>query len=377
MLSEATISSCLIVKNEVKNLPLLIDDLRRFSDEIIIVDTGSDDGTLEWLKEHQDNVLKLYEYEWIDDFAAARNFSFSKASKRWIFWCDADDRISEKLIDKLCELKKLLYSDFYKNYNAFAMFYHYTNQFTQYRIRLIKKQANPRWECIVHESLTCDNMNFYILQSEYAILHQSNGGKPHRNIKIFEKHINNGYKLSNRETFCYAHELVVLNNDITDPVEANKNYEKAQNLVYNLLLDPESPEILVWEAMADIMANLWMSSIPQANIGIAIINRLEEIRRVRADIYYLRAVLYDLVGEKEKSVKDCYNAINTVFTDLDTYNEKVVLSKVYPAMALFNTAKDDFTRNRMLDIIRLYKDSVQEVEEFLRSVENPDVVISE
>ena len=59
----STISTCIIVKNEIKNIPGLVEDLRQFSDEIIIVDTGSDDGTAEWLQEHQDEVLK-YEIEY-------------------------------------------------------------------------------------------------------------------------------------------------------------------------------------------------------------------------------------------------------------------------------------------------------------------------
>ena len=102
----ATISTCIIVKNEVNNLPLLIEDLRQFSDEIIIVDTGSDDGTYEWLIEHQDAVLKVDYFKWVKNFSAARNYSFSKATMDWIFWCDADDRISEGLINVMNSLKQ-------------------------------------------------------------------------------------------------------------------------------------------------------------------------------------------------------------------------------------------------------------------------------
>lgn len=61
-----------------------------FVDEIIIVDTGSTDKTKEIAKKLTD---KIYDFECIQDFAAARNFSFSKATKEYIFYLDADDII--------------------------------------------------------------------------------------------------------------------------------------------------------------------------------------------------------------------------------------------------------------------------------------------
>lgn len=366
----ASISSCLIVKNEVKNLPLLVDDLRRFSDEIIMVDTGSTDGTLEWLKENQDDVLKLYEFEWIDDFSAARNFSFSKATQEWIFWCDADDRISEALIKKLCDLKNEISDGLFAEYNAFMMLYKYTDFFTQYRNRLLKKSCNPTWECIVHEAVDCDNMNSFMLPNECEVIHKHRGSYTDRNLYIFEKHINNGYILSNRETFCYAHELIV-QNDNDDENKRKEKHKKAQELVMSVLLDPDSWEVLIWEAMADVMADLWMSSKSQANIGIGIINRLEETKRLRADIYYLRAVLYDIIGDKANSLKDCYNAINTVMTGIESHGERLILSKVYPAMSIYNEILDDFTRGRMLDILKLYRSDLKEVDDFLNNIENP------
>ena len=67
----------MIVKNEEKVLARCLDSIRGFVDEIIIVDTGSDDDTKRIARKYTD---KVYDFEWIDDFAAARNYSFSKAT---------------------------------------------------------------------------------------------------------------------------------------------------------------------------------------------------------------------------------------------------------------------------------------------------------
>ena len=72
-----TISLCMIVKNESEVLARCLDSVRGAVDEIIIVDTGSDDNTREIARRYTDHV---YDFEWIDDFSAARNYSFSKAS---------------------------------------------------------------------------------------------------------------------------------------------------------------------------------------------------------------------------------------------------------------------------------------------------------
>ena len=73
-----TISLCMIVKNEEKVLARCLDSIADLMDEIIIVDTGSSDNTKEIAKKYTD---KIYDFAWIDDFSAARNYSFSKATK--------------------------------------------------------------------------------------------------------------------------------------------------------------------------------------------------------------------------------------------------------------------------------------------------------
>ncbi len=85
------LSVCMIVKNESANLAQALDGFSSFADEIIVVDTGSSDNTKEIAARF---TSRIYHFDWVDDFAAARNFAMSKAGKRYQLWVDADDRIT-------------------------------------------------------------------------------------------------------------------------------------------------------------------------------------------------------------------------------------------------------------------------------------------
>ncbi|MDW8086607.1 MAG: glycosyltransferase [Candidatus Calescibacterium sp.] len=100
-----TISVCMIAKNEEENIARIIKCAKEFADEIIVVDTGSQDRTPEIAKELG---AKVYFFEWCDNFAAARNESLKYATGDWILWLDADDFIDDHNIQKFKELKKNL-----------------------------------------------------------------------------------------------------------------------------------------------------------------------------------------------------------------------------------------------------------------------------
>ena len=74
-------------------------------DEIIIVDTGSTDSTKEIAARYTD---KIYDFSWCDDFAAARNFSFSKATQEYIYAPDADEVLDETNRRRFMMLKAAL-----------------------------------------------------------------------------------------------------------------------------------------------------------------------------------------------------------------------------------------------------------------------------
>lgn len=96
------LSLCMIVKNEAHNLSDCIRPVQSAVDEIIVVDTGSTDGTQEVARRLG---AKVFGFSWCDDFSAARNESIRHATGDYILWLDADDRMDQENVKKLEGLK--------------------------------------------------------------------------------------------------------------------------------------------------------------------------------------------------------------------------------------------------------------------------------
>src|ERR1051325_3216673 len=100
----ASISLCMIVRDEAANLAACVEPLRDLVSEIVVVDTGSTDQTRSIA---ESLGAKGYAFAWIDDFAAARSVSLDDATGDWIFWMDADDRLDSAVSAILCAVTKL------------------------------------------------------------------------------------------------------------------------------------------------------------------------------------------------------------------------------------------------------------------------------
>ena len=100
-----TISCCMIVKNEEKMLPACLASLQGIADELIVVDTGSEDRTREIAASFG---ARVSEFTWVDDFSAARNYAFSLATGEYIYSADADEVIDEENRARFLELKRAL-----------------------------------------------------------------------------------------------------------------------------------------------------------------------------------------------------------------------------------------------------------------------------
>lgn len=97
------ISACIIAKNEEDTIKRCLDSLKDAVDEIILVDTGSEDNTIEIAKSYG---AKIYHHPWNQDFSEVRNVSLEKAKEEWLLIIDCDEELTKNSIPLLKELTK-------------------------------------------------------------------------------------------------------------------------------------------------------------------------------------------------------------------------------------------------------------------------------
>ncbi len=98
-----TLSVCMIVKNEEQSLAKCLKSVVSFADEIVVVDTGSTDRTIQIAR---GNGAKVITADWRNDFSYSRNISISNASSSWVLWLDADDIVTEGAAVALNKMKR-------------------------------------------------------------------------------------------------------------------------------------------------------------------------------------------------------------------------------------------------------------------------------
>lgn len=157
-LESETISALIITFNEERCIKRCIDSIIDKVDEIVIVDTGSADKTLEIIEEYKVEKIKVFKYKWNDSFSDARNYALEKATKQWVFFIDADEYLNDISKQELSNtinmfnhfpLKdSLVLSPSITNHNG-------DNLLTVKRIFL--KESNIKYFGLVHEEPRKDN----------------------------------------------------------------------------------------------------------------------------------------------------------------------------------------------------------------------------
>lgn len=202
-----SISLCMIVKNEEDVLGRCLESVKDAVDEIIIVDTGSEDKTKDVAGRYTDQV---YDFIWRDDFSAARNFALSKGHKNYLMWLDADDVISEENRQKLKELKVVLTPDVDVVMMPYAVAFDESGRstFSYYRERLVKNHSGFCFLGRVHEVIPPRGKIHY---ADILIEHRKEKeGDGSRNLRIYEEmetlifRFRLRFPLSFREWMCRA-----------------------------------------------------------------------------------------------------------------------------------------------------------------------------
>lgn len=215
-----TISLCMIVKNEAETIANCLESVKDVVDEIVIVDTGSTDNTKEIVSSYTSRII---DFNWIDDFAAARNFSFQHAAMDYILWLDADDVLLEDARNKLKQLKQMLDP----SVDSVTMIYNYAFDengnvtLSLRRNRLVKRVNHFRWHGAVHEYLAVGGN---IINSDITVTHKRIHQHTGRNLAIFEKRMSQGESFTPRDLYYYANEL-----------RDHGLYEKASEMYHHFL----------------------------------------------------------------------------------------------------------------------------------------------
>jgi glycosyltransferase involved in cell wall biosynthesis len=212
----STVSLCMIVRDEEIMLERCLTSIVAIADEIIIVDTGSTDRTIEIAQKFTD---KIHHFKWIDDFAGARNYAQSLANCDYILRFDGDCTIQDSDIKKLLEIKNRNFD----NADLYNLIYveQFEKQDNHTIIPLIREELfffyrrnRFHWQNPIHEQLVLNNLKIKPkISSNNNILvlhHREESDKLWRNqqnLDILKANIQKKDQNYIRMLFFYARDL--------------------------------------------------------------------------------------------------------------------------------------------------------------------------
>ncbi|MEW6746802.1 MAG: glycosyltransferase [Planctomycetota bacterium] len=194
---ETSISLCLIVRNEAARLPRCIESARPAVDEIVVVDTGSTDGTQQVAARLG---ARVSEFPWVDDFSAARNASLERSRMAWALVLDADETLQEGGAERI---RQAVRDD-----EASGYFLHFvspleggeTSRFLI--VRLFRRAPGVFFENVIHEQVTTSLnawwkprgkklklLDLLVHHDGYREEIFQSRGKEARNLALFEKQL--------------------------------------------------------------------------------------------------------------------------------------------------------------------------------------------
>ena len=235
------ISACYIVKNEEENLEKSICSIKDFYDELIVVDTGSTDNTVQIAQKYN---AKIFFYSWHNDFAAARNFGKKKARGDWIIYLDADECYNGSVSLRDFFRKKELSS-----IDAILVASYYSQEFPPARaLKFFRNDDKLEYKGKVHEVLTRkDGELRWIYIPKLSILHRGYEKeilpqKIRRNMNIILEDIrengeNEAYYFYLARGYFFLHDynksLYYIKKAITSPI----TYYNEEMNYYHILLE--------------------------------------------------------------------------------------------------------------------------------------------
>jgi glycosyltransferase involved in cell wall biosynthesis len=357
-----TIALCCILKNEKKNIPRLLASVVDCFDEIHLTDTGSTDGSLELIQHYIDTKespakttpIYLHHFSWVDDFAKARNASFSHSQCDYLAWFDLDDRLSSAKAFIEFRNNTMVLGDFW------LATYHYASNkegvptCSFARERVVKNHLKFEWLYFLHEGMLPKSEIKKDLSVQYvtswAVVHERTEDDlkqdKSRNLQIFEKH-RLLETLSPRMAYYYGKELF----------EAGKHLDAFGELV-KAIADPNL-ELhdrimgLQYTCMAAMHLNQPEKAMNLAHNGLQLAPNRAEFWVIVGDCYLKMGKLKEAIPYFQAAIGCDYHGKEVmqgpIFAHEDSYT-------FYPRLQL---AKALIHTERVDESIRILEDALQ------------------
>ena len=185
------LSACMIAKNEEEMLPRCLKSIHKLCDEIIFIDTGSTDKTVEIAESFGAEVIKC---KWKYDFSLHRNQAFDYATGDWFFVIDCDEELINTDIDPVLFKERLLMVE--PNIGALAVGVEEEENgitTTWAGKRFFKASANPKYEGCVHNKAThagfCGGTDLKIRHYGYHLSPEKMKKKRERTLSLLQKRL--------------------------------------------------------------------------------------------------------------------------------------------------------------------------------------------
>ena len=151
-----TLAILILTCNEEDNILSVIENAKKCTDEIVIIDSGSTDHTVELAEKAG---AKVAFRAWTNDFSAQRNFALEQTTADWVLYLDADERLNDELTDKINQIVATGKMDsqytITRKTNAFGKLFNHGVLGTDHVIRLFPRKS-VTWVNKVHEHPECD-----------------------------------------------------------------------------------------------------------------------------------------------------------------------------------------------------------------------------
>lgn len=314
----ASISLCMIVRNEEKNLPLSLGPVAPYFDEVIVVDTGSMDETASLAKNYG---AKVFEIPWRNDFSYARNQSIERASRDWILWFDADNRMEIKDVKKIAgllddQLNKIIWC---------------TEVVEPRGEQLIQKRIFPnrpdfRFAGSIHEQLVYPEEGIRYVWSDIKIYHwgyvdkELLKEKTLRNLRLLQEEL----QLHPDDFFCHFNIARCYGN--------LREFEKAMDHLKRVIQNPtarqENPDIYFY---AFILIFLFLEKLGRRQEGHSILKLLRKENPLYGLGWFYAGRLHFQEGEVQQAIQELmkFQEIGISVHSIDLSRQKVMFESYY------------------------------------------------